>query len=298
MIYKKQILFKFLLYACGLLILFISTTFFTANFHLNKDKGLSNFYTFSFAFKKLAVNVNSFFSMLIYPFLRIQNILVSPISYQIARIQRNNNLENLLEKLEESNENLKKELISLKGQIEYFKGSQEVRNFAKRYENLEARTVQILMFISSPLEHVLFIDAGSQDGITTDMVAIYKNCLLGRVSQVNKYWSKVTLITDKSFKIEATCSKTKTLGMLEGSHDPHSLKLSFVDHLQPIEVGDYVLSTGNGLIFPAGFALGRVDSAFIENCIYKISVKPLVNLQEIKFCSIIQKGSSNLTGTV
>lgn len=292
MVDKKQIWIKPLLVSIAIFLIFYCGLFFFTELKLYNANIGKNLGSSFLGVKKLTDNLNFTLSIFAYPFLKLQTYIVHPINNQLEYFRNNRELVESIAKLQKKNEALQSEIISLKGQFEYYKQIKELRDFSKRYEN-GAKIVQVLMYVSDPDEHVLFIDSGIQDGISVDMVAVYKNCLIGRVSQVNKYWSKVTLITDKSFKIEGACSKTRTTGMVEGCHNNKDLKFSFVEHLEPVEVGDYILSTGNGLIFPAGFGLGIVRSAAIQNCTYSISVKPLVKLNEIKYCLIIQKGQYN-----
>jgi len=53
--------------------------------------------------------------------------------------------------------------------------------------------------------------------------------------------------------------------------------LSYISHLERIRVGDMVLSNGEGLIFPAGFAWGTIQSAQQGDLFYTV----VVNLQLI-----------------
>lgn len=286
-------------------------------------------------YKSLASNVRSkILGAISYPFLKIQAYVVDPIrskiSYINLRLTDNANLVKLVNNYKNINQDLLSEIIELKAKLNQIEETQEILDYGKRYYNSNAILSQVLLYINSSQEHCFFIDGGKNRNINTKMVAVYKNCLLGRVSEVHEYWSKVTLITDKTCKISAQCANTKTQGILEGQGNIHSaitnfstspeintqvapkrnnldstnssdklnkqnnfgcMKLSFVDHLKPIEIGDLILSTGEGLIFPKGFGLGRVETQEIKDCDYIITVKPIINFSQISNCLLIQKGS-------
>lgn len=59
----------------------------------------------------------------------------------------------------------------------------------------------------------------------------------------------------------------------------------------PMQEGDLVLSSGEGLIFPRGFALGNVKHYQVNGLLHDVIVEPLINLETINYCYVIQKGA-------
>ena len=64
-----------------------------------------------------------------------------------------------------------------------------------------------------------------------------------------------------------------------------------MSHLETIEQNDLVLTSGEGLVFPQGFAVGILQEFFIKNLQYQVTVKPVINFQTLAYCTIVQKGS-------
>ena len=159
-----------------------------------------------------------------------------------------------------------------------------------KYNPQNGQIVQVLSRNLSEREHSLIVDAGSRHGVTSDMVVTYQNCLVGRVAEVFPLYSKVILITDKTCKVAAYCAKTRAAGIHVGSHEDHT-ELQRVNHLSPVEQGDLVLSSGEGLIFPAGFGLGHVETVSSDGLYQQVSVKPLIDGASLNYCMLLQKGS-------
>ena len=67
------------------------------------------------------------------------------------------------------------------------------------------------------------------------MIAVFKDCLVGRVVEVYPYYSKVILITDPTCKVAAICTSTNVKGIHEGMLSLTTTKLSFVNHLEEVK---------------------------------------------------------------
>lgn len=221
---------------------------------------------------------------IIYPILVIpQNIIKMAKQYFDI-----GNMDGLLESYKKENESLKSELVIVQTKLDFIEKTKELIDFSRRYRQKKI-LAQIIFKNLDNLNNFYLLDHGYLDGIEIDMVIIYKNCLVGKIVEVNKYWSKAVLVTDRSCKISALCSKTKIQGIHEGTNSIGSTKLKLVDHLKKITNGDLVISSGEGLIFPKGFGLGTIEKYELDGLTYKITVKPLINFKELEYCYIILK---------
>ena len=180
-------------------------------------------------------------------------------------------------------------LIAVESQLDFVKDTEEVRQFAERYETEKAQLVHVLVKQLNDQQQCYLVDAGSNQGITVDMVAVHKNCLLGRVAIVYPTYSKIQLITDAGCKVAAFCGTTQAQGIDEGRNDSHETVLNFVSHLETVIVGDLVISSGSGLVFPRGFMLGSIKDAQIDGLYYAITVIPPIDLSTIEYLYLIKK---------
>lgn len=233
--------------------------------------------------------VESVAATMIYPFVKMQHATVKHVIHYKKSWQKNYRLREKISMLEEQNSSLLAENVSLHAAGYFLENIQELISFKNRYEVKKSLLAQILLKQFTENEHSLFVDCGSLHGAEVDMVAVYKSCLIGRVEFVYPYYSKVRLITDTCCKVAAYCRASKARGIHEGCNQ-HNSSLQFVSHLSHLTPNDILISSGEGLVFPQGFGIGRIDSYRQQGLYYTIVVKPLLKLEELEYCYLLKKG--------
>lgn len=224
-----------------------------------------------------------------YPFLCLKEYFITPIQKWILWREGFEQINTTAQKLLKERNDLLKELIRIKGTRDYLLACREGIEFSKRYKEDATLVVQILLKHFSDQGNYYFIDAGENRGITKDMVVLYDNCLIGRVSNVYAYYSKVILITDKESHVAARCLLTEARGILNGENNQKRMTMDFVSHLDTISDGDTVISYGEGLVFPRGFALGRVKSHELDGVSYRLYVEPLLDFSTLEYCMVLMQ---------
>ncbi len=229
-------------------------------------------------------------SYFVYPVLHVQHVLIDQIKMWAQQRKRRANLEQELYTVRNECDALQAEIITLHSLRTYQEDIKELVTFKKRYNDDFVTIAHVLVRTLSQQEHYFLVDAGERDGIKPDMVAVYKNCLVGKVECVYPWYSRVRLITDKLCKVASYCASNNVCGIHEGCNDVSSAFLHYVSHLSAIKNDDLILSTGEGLIFPKGFGLGRIAHHKQGDLYQNIVVKPLVDLREINYCVLLAKG--------
>jgi rod shape-determining protein MreC len=233
-------------------------------------------------------------SCIVYPLLKAQSYISRPLKdFVESWLEYKNNVNCHLSYKKEI-EDLRAEVIRLQENANYQQDIYEVKVFNERYKQ-KGILVQVILKSFDENKHFFLIDAGAQKGVACDNVALYKNCLVGRVTEVYPYYSKVTLITDRTIKVAAYCATSRVYGIHEGENSLARSKLSFVNHLEKLVNNDIVISSGEGLIFPRGFALGRIETYAVEGFHYAVTIKPLPDFKNIAYCYVIQKGAQETT---
>ncbi|MFH1461716.1 MAG: rod shape-determining protein MreC [bacterium] len=229
-----------------------------------------------------------------YPFLWLGSKIAKPIENIFSHKKNYHKLlsENIL--LKQKNEDLISKFIELNSTINFDTKSQEILDFKKRYELNNAIFANIIVKNITNNEHYFFINKGSIHNIRKDMVATYKFQIIGKVTDVFRWYSKVLLVTDKKCKIAANTNNTNASGICEGINKIDKLKFNFVDHFATIEMDDFVISSGQGLIFPEGFCLGTITQFNKNGLYYDIEIEPLVEIKKLKNCLITDQEKINL----
>jgi len=230
-------------------------------------------------------------SYLIFPVLALENKLIAPLKKAFKRRKTVQELTSLVEQYQTYNEELLQENIALKSTAHYLFPFQEIREYAHRYNSEHCIPAHVIFKHFSHESHFYLLDKGEYAGIKPDMIAVYKNCIVGKITDVYPYYCKVVVITDPACKIAAACTATGTKGIHEGTFDFEKTTLEFVSHLDSLVEGDLIISQGEGVIFPHGFALGTIEHHELQGFHHKVTVKPSINVQTLEVCYIIQKGS-------
>lgn len=234
--------------------------------------------------------IDTLSSYVMYPVLVVQNSIVSPIKFYFQKRQTLHECYALITRLQNERNDLLAQNVQLNAMISYENEIQELVDFKKQYQQAQGVVAQVLVKNFSEQSHYFLIDKGADAGIKPDMVAVYKNCLLGKVVEVFPQYSKLILITDKLCKVAAYCPHTQATGIHEGNNQEQFSGMKYVSHLAQVEPEDLVLSSGDGLIFPKGFALGKIKTCNPEGLFYDVSVELLYDLREIDHCFVMQKG--------
>lgn len=222
-----------------------------------------------------------------YPVMLMQNSIIKPVKNHLQKNTDIHLLQKEIKTLKKEQEDLRAEVIELEASKEFVQETKELVAFKKRYEAENAQLCQIIMQRFNQKEQVIFINAGAKDGIIADMVAVYKNTLVGKVAEVFPHYSKVITIADPQCKIAVYCARSKTEGIYEGTSNQEFGKLAHVDRLKKVFEQEKIYSSGKGTVFPRGFLVGEIQSFEPSGLYYAIKIKPALNIAELEYCYLI-----------
>jgi rod shape-determining protein MreC len=93
----------------------------------------------------------------------------------------------------------------------------------------------------------------------------------------------VLLLTDLNSRVPVVLEQSRLRAVLEGDNTD-VLRLSFLTDLDEIEIGDRVMTSGHGGIFPAGIPVGAVAAIEGDN----VWVAPLVAFGKLEFVRVLR----------
>ena len=133
---------------------------------------------------------------------------------------------------------------------------------------LESVAARIIGTTGDAWTQTVTIDKGSLDGFDVNMPVTNSSGVIGQIIEVSPTSSVVRLINDDSSGVSALVQSSRAQGMLEGQPDG-SLSLNYVPSDAQVEVGDIVVTSGIGGVYPKGLPLGRVSSVEkLDNDLY------------------------------
>lgn len=192
-----------------------------------------------------------------------------------ATTHKTNNL------LVEEIENLKALVVSLESlQKENSHLSQLLT--VKQHLKRPSTTTKVLAYPERPYLKSIVIEAGEDDGVKPQQVALHQKGLVGRVIYVTKNLSYILLLTDVNSRIPVTIRDKEEQGILIGMND----NLPFLKYAQAknIQKGDIVDTSGHGGIFPPGIPVGHVVDIDGET----ISVAPFADVGRLSFVMLLE----------
>ncbi len=107
------------------------------------------------------------------------------------------------------------------------------------------------------------IDAGSRDGIRTNMTVVSMEGLVGRIASVSLTRSQVVLVGDANCKVAAQVERSQDRGIIgpSGPMEHELVEMSYLSASASPKPGDVVRTAGNGGIFPKDILIGTVVDA-------------------------------------
>ena len=116
---------------------------------------------------------------------------------------------------------------------------------------LPMTTAQVIADSRGPFANSRLADAGSERGVAIGNPVMSDHGLVGRVVGATRGASRVLLLTDVSSRTPVMVDRTNARAILTGDGGGHP-KLAYMRGVDPVKIGDRVLTSGDGGIFPRG----------------------------------------------
>jgi rod shape-determining protein MreC len=135
---------------------------------------------------------------------------------------------------------------------------------------------------------MLFIDKGTNDNVKKNLVVMTDTGVVGHVIHSSLNSSKVLLITDSRSAIDSVFQNTREPGVTVGAGDG-MCKTKFVAITAKVKVGDKVISSGLGGIFPKGLMIGAVVDIVKkkQDLFQSITIAPSANLSNLEELAVV-----------
>ena len=154
--------------------------------------------------------------------------------------------------------------------------------------NLQSTGARIISGSTDSWSSTVTIDKGTSAGLAVGMPVTDSNGAIGQIIRCGAASSTVRLITDENSAVSAMVQSSRAQGVLRGSVDG-TLRLSLVRTDQNVEVGDTIVTSGLGGVFPKGLPLGTVISVERTSGAldYDIEVEPLSSTESFEEVLVI-----------
>lgn len=189
--------------------------------------------------------------------------------------------------LQNENDQLKAEVARLS---EYEQQADTLTNLLelRNSYNLTSTAASVIAYSSDSWSSTITIDKGSSSGIDVGMPVSSSTGIIGQVSEVGLTTSVVRLISDESSGVSAMVQSSRAQGQVVGSADG-TLRMTLVRTDQQVSVGDMVITSGLGGVYPRGLPIGTVSNITKSTgaMYYEITIEPLSSVRSLEEVLVI-----------
>lgn len=196
--------------------------------------------------------------------------------------------------LKEENRRLQEEVHRLRHENNELKESalavERLRRLLLFKEQVPAPMIsaEVVSYSPSIWFRTIVINKGQRDGVKKGMSAVTWEGVVGRIVRVSPHSSVVLLVIDRNCSVDVLVQRTRARGIIEGEGGGVCL-LRYVPRTEDIQVGDHIVTSGLGGIFPKGLSMGEV--VMVEKKEYglfqEVEVRPSVDFSRLEEVMVI-----------
>jgi rod shape-determining protein MreC len=158
--------------------------------------------------------------------------------------------------LQEQLFNLQKENYELR---EFVQAVKRLRRLLLFKEQVPVAMIpaEVIAYSPSAWFRTIVVNKGRQDGVKKGMPVVTWEGVVGKVIKTSTDSSIILLIIDRNSSVDAMVQRNRRRGIFEGDGGPRC-QLRYVPRTDDIKVGDFIVTSGLGGVFPKGLFLGKV----------------------------------------
>ncbi|GEA12017.1 rod shape-determining protein MreC [Alteromonas sp. KUL49] len=221
------------------------------------------------------------------------NSLVSPLQYlaNLPSVLLSESADRLTshQALLDENEELSSEVLVMREKLQRFDSLVEENNRLRNLLNVPVRealrrqAAELMAVDKNPFSQQVLINKGALDGVYLSQPVIDDQGIVGQVMEVGTTNSRVLLVADVTHAIPVRSLRNDIRFIATGSGSLNEMYLEHVPHSVDIEVGDVLVSSGLGEVFPQGYPVATVKSVTRDESrpFAQVSVTPMAKLDRL-----------------
>src|SRR5438552_9747588 len=148
-------------------------------------------------------------------------------------------------------------------------------------------TARVIANSGGAYVRTVMVNAGSQAGLARGQAVITGDGLVGRLTEVGSRAARVLLITDLNSRIPVRVEGSRTSAVLAGDNSERP-RLLYVSAPDGVKIGDRVVTSGEGGVFPPDLPVGVVSATGGSGP----RVEPYVELSQLSYVMVVDYGLS------
>lgn len=137
----------------------------------------------------------------------------------------------------------------------------------------------------------IVIDLGARDGVKLSQPVIDSNGVIGQISIIARDHSVVTVISDASHAVPVEVLRNGLRAVARGNGNSQILSVPFLSFQADIEVGDVLVTSGLGDVFPAGYPVAEIIDikGVAGEPFLSIEAKPTAEMHKVKNILVVDQ---------
>lgn len=228
------------------------------------------------------------------PFRSLSSTVAGWVEDQYDRVFRYDALEEAYEDLKQQYAELKEKEREYEDAIRENEQYKDLLGLAEERPDFDFEEATITQRSTSSWERTATLNKGSNCGVAeNDCVVDQYGNLVGIITEVDYNSCVMSFITDGEIEIGGRVARVDENAVLEGNFSlmlNGQLKLSYLAGDTGLIAGDQVITSGLGLLYPAGLLVGTVESLHTEangQDQYAV-IQPAADLDNIRYVYIIK----------
>ena len=144
--------------------------------------------------------------------------------------------------------------------------------------------------------HSLLIDRGSRHGVERHGAVVAPGGLVGQVLEVGPFSAQIQIITDPVSSVGVLLETSRVTGLLVGAQLGR-LRIKYLPILTEVRVGEIVMTSGLGTVYPKGILVGKVVAVDkrIGALFQEATVEPSIDFSRLEEVLVIAGERADLS---
>jgi rod shape-determining protein MreC len=156
-------------------------------------------------------------------------------------------------------------------------------------DNTSKIVAELMAVDNNPYSHQIVINKGAINSVFEGQPVLDEKGIVGQIMQVSSTNSRVLLIADVTHAIPVRVARNNVRLIASGSGSLDELLIQHVAHSSDLKIGDILLSSGLGNIFPEGYPVATIISIIRDEGrpFSQVKAKPIAQLDRLKYLLLL-----------
>jgi rod shape-determining protein MreC len=135
----------------------------------------------------------------------------------------------------------------------------------------------------SPWYRTVLVDRGREHDVRSGMPAVTEDGIVGLVTATSPHAARVMLLLDRQSAVDVMVQRSRVRGIVRGLGSDE-LELEYTVRGEDVQVGDMVITSGLGGVYPKGLRIGEVVSvsAAGSQLLQRARIRPAVDFGRLE----------------